>query len=94
MNSKLQGLQALKVNSPNVLHRTRSASRDLDTYIPNLNLIEKLKEASHPEPVEKIERINHFLEMDALFWDRDSHGLFDYESKGLKYSKLATSGCF
>ena len=32
--------------------------------------------------------------MDALFWDSDSHGLFDYESKGLKYSKLATSGCF
>lgn len=32
--------------------------------------------------------------MDALFWDRDSHGLFDYESKGLKASKMQASGCF
>ena len=32
--------------------------------------------------------------MDALFWDRDSHGLFDYESKGLKSAKMQTSGCF
>lgn len=32
---------------------------------------------SHPEAIE------HTLEVDALFWDRDSHGLFDYESKYL-----------
>ena len=46
------------------------------------------------EPAEQIERINHYLEIDALFWDRDSHGLFDYESKSLKDNKMSTTGCF
>ena len=34
------------------------------------------------------------MEVDALFWDRDSHGLFDYESKGLKDNKMQSTGCF
>ena len=34
-------------------------------------------------PRETIERINHDLVVDAFIWDRDSHGLFDYESKSL-----------
>lgn len=34
------------------------------------------------------------MEIDALFWDRDSHGLFDYESKSLKDNKMSTTGCF
>ena len=55
---------------------------------------DKLKAQSPREPVENIERINHFLEVDALFWDRDSHGLFDYESKGLVADKMQTTGCF
>ena len=46
------------------------------------------------EPAEQIERINDYLEIDALFWDRDSHGLFDYESKSLKDNKMSTTGCF
>lgn len=44
-------------------------------------------------PREQLERINHQLEIDALFWDRDSHGLFDYESKQLQMSKMMTTGC-
>lgn len=51
--------------------------------LPSTATWEKLKTLSPREPVEQIERINHFLEVDALFWDRDSHGLFDYESKSL-----------
>lgn len=39
--------------------------------------------ASQASPRETLERINHYLVFDALLWDRDSHGLFDYESKGL-----------
>lgn len=34
----------------------------------------------------------HNLEIDALIWDRDSHGLFDYDSKVLKESKLQMMG--
>ena len=43
---------------------------------------------------EQFEKINHYLEIDALFWDRDSHGLFDYECKSLSESKLTATGCF
>lgn len=32
--------------------------------------------------------------MNALFWDRDSHGLFDYESKTLKANQMLATGCF
>ena len=31
--------------------------------------------------------------MDALFWDRDSHGLFDYESKYLIKNNCQITGC-
>ena len=34
----------------------------------------------------------HTLEFDAIIWDRDSHGLFDYDSKVLKETKLQTMG--
>ena len=40
----------------------------------------------------RIERINHFLELNAVIWDRDSHGLYDYDSKVLKESKLQMMG--
>ena len=63
--------------------------------LPSVTAWDKLKTTMSPrEPVESIERINHYLELDALFWDRDSHGLFDYESKCLVESKLTASGCF
>ena len=45
-------------------------------------------------PRETIEKINYDLIVDALIWDRDSHGLFDYESKTLIESKLTATGCF
>ena len=48
----------------------------------------------HEPIVEKIESINHYLEIDALFWDRDSHGLFDYECKNLMPYQLTATGCF
>ena len=51
------------------------------------------KRRSDAEPIEKIERINHILEVSALFWDRDSHGLFDYESKILDDSWIKLMGC-
>ena len=42
---------------------------------------------------EKVEVINHTLDVDALFWDRDSHGLFDYEFKHLKLANVQAIGC-
>ena len=45
------------------------------------------------EGSDSLELINHYLEADALFWDRDSHGLFDYEFKHLKVGHLTTVGC-
>ena len=42
---------------------------------------------------EQIELINHSLDIDALFWDRDSHGLFDYEFKHLKSASITAIGC-
>ena len=33
------------------------------------------------------ERVSHVLNVSGLFWDRDSHGLFDYESRILTSSK-------
>ena len=48
--------------------------------------------SSSPEH-EQIEGINHTLEIDALFWDRDSHGLFDYEFKHLKCANVTATGC-
>ena len=54
----------------------------------------RLKVSSPRESMDlQIERINHFLEVDALFWDRDSHGLFDYESKTLAHNKMTSTGC-
>ena len=41
-----------------------------------------------------MEKINHYLEVDGLFWDRDSHGLFDYECKSLSHNKMTATGCF
>lgn len=53
------------------------------------------RESSPPSsPRETIERINYDLIVDALIWDRDSHGLFDYESKSLLENQLTASGCF
>lgn len=34
------------------------------------------------------------MEANALFWDRDSHGLFDYESKVLSSNQMLATGCF
>ena len=51
------------------------------------------KRRSDAEPIEKIEHINQILEVSALFWDRDSHGLFDYESKILEDSWIKLMGC-
>ena len=49
--------------------------------------------SSSPEAGEQIELINHSLDIDALFWDRDSHGLFDYEFKHLKAANITAIGC-
>ena len=46
-----------------------------------------------PKETEQLEVINHFIDIDCIFWDRDSHGLFDYESKSLKRKHLTTIGC-
>ena len=62
--------------------------------VPSSATWDKLKTLSPRDGPETIERINHFLEVDALFWDRDSHGLFDYESKGLVMSNMQAAGCF
>lgn len=43
---------------------------------------------------DQIERINLNLNVNAMFWDRDSHGLFDYESKTLKVNQMLATGCF
>ena len=48
--------------------------------------------SSRREKEPKIERINHYMELDAVIWDRDSHGLFDYDSKVLRESKLQMIG--
>ena len=48
---------------------------------------------SHSPDNEQIELINHSLDIDALFWDRDSHGLFDYEFKHLKTYNITAVGC-
>ena len=45
------------------------------------------------EPVEQLEYINDQLSIDALFWDRDSHGLFDFESKILQENTMVVTGC-
>lgn len=37
--------------------------------------------------------MNHDLQVNSLFWDRDSHGLFDYESKSLVDDAILVSGC-
>ena len=50
--------------------------------------------ASQASARETLERISHYLVFDALLWDRDSHGLFDYDSKGLVDNKLSANGCF
>ena len=55
--------------------------------LPASSTWEKLKTISPRDQGEQIERINHFLDVDALFWDRDSHGLFDYECKNLQENK-------
>ena len=37
--------------------------------------------------------MKHFIEVDAFIWDRDSYGLFDFESKVLVQSaRLKTLG--
>lgn len=41
---------------------------------------------AEPEPATE-ERVSHVLNVSGLFWDRDSHGLFDYESRILTSSK-------
>ena len=46
-----------------------------------------------PKENDQVEAINHFIDIDCIFWDRDSHGLFDYESKNLRHSHLTTIGC-
>ena len=42
---------------------------------------------------ELFEHISHPLQVNALFWDRNSHGLFDYDSKNLVGAKLSLVGC-
>lgn len=46
-----------------------------------------------PTEVEQFEQINHQLEIEGFFWDRDSHGLFDFESRTLKQASLTVVGC-
>lgn len=46
-----------------------------------------------PSEVEQLEPINHQLEVESFFWDRDSHGLFDFESKNLRQASLTVVGC-
>lgn len=57
---------------------------NIDVMPNSANWQDKLKLQQSPrETTDQIEKINHFLEVDGLFWDRDSHGLFDYECKNL-----------
>jgi hypothetical protein len=46
-----------------------------------------------PYDLDVLEPINHQLEIDGFFWDRDSHGLFDFESRTLKQASLTVVGC-
>lgn len=39
------------------------------------------------------EPIKYPLKINALLWDRNSHGLFDYDSRNLTSSKLTVVGC-
>ena len=39
------------------------------------------------------EQIKYPLKINALLWDRNSHGLFDYDSRSLASSKLSLVGC-
>jgi hypothetical protein len=49
-------------------------------------------EVYQSEP-DQIEPINHQLAIDAFIWDRDSHGLFDFESRNLRQANLTVVGC-
>jgi len=33
------------------------------------------------------------MEIESFFWDRDSHGLFDFESRTLKQACITVVGC-
>ena len=82
-------------DSADYLSRQSNALENVSPSKQETTDVGKLKSPISPrESPEQIERINQHLEIDALFWDRDSHGLFDYESKTLKDNKMGTSGCF
>ena len=51
----------------------------------------KAKKLKHVKPT-KTERVNQLLEIDAIMWDRESHGLFDYDNKELKDHRLIALG--
>ena len=42
---------------------------------------------------EQFEQIQKQLKIGAMFWDRDSHGLFDYDARNLSDSHLMLTGC-
>ena len=42
---------------------------------------------------EGTEPINVAVDVNAFFWDRDSHGLFDYDSSHLVESYIKLKGC-
>ena len=64
----------------------------------NLKSMTELELAQTPikaiVPVDYIaEEINHQAEINSLIWDRDSYGLYDYESKVLEESRTTQAGC-
>ena len=66
----------------------------------DLNSLKKenrLRKLNRVEPGEGTtefhEIIKYPLKINALLWDRNSHGLFDYDSKNLTSSKHTLVGC-
>ena len=81
-------MQSNTIDDPD-FQTTRHKKDDYRERIDNSSLPSEVI----PTELEQFEPINHQLEIEGFFWDRDSHGLFDFESRTLKQASLTVVGC-
>ena len=66
-------------------HQVLPSNEKMDSYPSHVEIV--------PAKGKPEEYVLEQVEIQSLIWDRDSHGLFDYESKQLEENRLTSTGC-
>ena len=74
------------------INETLPSNKPLNEFSGAVQVDSSPSKSGNFAPEHDIEEVNHQAEVVSLIWDRDSHGLFDYESKALEEARCTQAG--